>query len=90
MEIKCAECGCVQILIVSTKPATTVTRMFVAVFTIPTHAAMKIFEYWSQGVSKNKKGIPTRIRLIVINCEYLCILKWQAATKLNVINVEKL
>jgi hypothetical protein len=32
--------------------------------------------------------MPTRIRLlIIINCEYRCILKWQVATKQNVINV---
>jgi hypothetical protein len=46
-----------QILIVSTKPATTVTRIFVAVFTIPRDAAMKM------GVSKNKKGIPVVLLL---------------------------
>jgi hypothetical protein len=44
------------ISIVSTKPATSVTRMFVAVFTVPPHAAIKIFECWSQVVSKSQKA----------------------------------
>jgi hypothetical protein len=51
-----------QILIVSTKPATTVTRMFVAAFTIPPHAAMKM------GVSKTKKDTSS-ITIILIKCQ---------------------
>jgi hypothetical protein len=68
-----------QILIVSTKPATTATRIFVAVFTIPRDAAMKM------GVSKNKNSFT----LIWYSLYYYDPTLWQAALEQGVINVAK-
>jgi hypothetical protein len=73
------------ISIVSTKPATTVTRTYAAVFTIPPHAAMKIFEFWSQGVSKNKNSFT----LIRHSLCYNDLTLWQEALEQGVINVAK-
>jgi hypothetical protein len=51
------------ISIVLTKPATIVTRMFVAVFTIPPHAAIELFEYWRQVGNRRRLMGWTKTRL---------------------------